>query len=162
MQHEPVSVGRVNTIERDEVLADDVVAFLAEHVADMRRTSPPESCHVLDADSLRSPSVGVWVLREHGAVLGTVALQRLEPGHVELKSMRVSSARRGAGLGRRLLVHAIDVARASGATRISLETGTADFFAPARALYAGQGFEECRPFGRYVLDPESVFMTRPL
>lgn len=152
----------MGTIELDEVLADDVVAFLDEHVADMRRISPPESCHVLDAAALRVPEVRVWVLRESGAVVGTVALQRLEPGHVELKSMRVAGARRGAGLGRDLLRHALDVARAEGATRISLETGSGDYFAPARRLYARHGFVECTPFGSYVPDPESVFLTRPL
>jgi len=35
-------------------------------------------------------------------------------------------------------------------------------FAPARALYAGFGFEPCRPFADYVEDPYSVFMTRAL
>ena len=32
----------------------------------------------------------------------------------------------------------------------------------ARALYASRGFTECGPFGTYVLDPNSVFMTRIL
>ncbi|KRF42598.1 hypothetical protein ASH01_17440 [Terrabacter sp. Soil811] len=40
--------------------------------------------------------------------------------------------------------------------------GSADFFAPARALYAAHGFAECGPFGRYRLDPHSTFMTLEL
>ncbi len=36
------------------------------------------------------------------------------------------------------------------------------FFAPARTLYARNGFEVCGPFGDYVLDPHSVFMEREL
>ncbi len=35
-------------------------------------------------------------------------------------------------------------------------------FAPAHALYAGFGFSFCEPFGSYVPDPNSVFMTRVL
>ena len=45
-------------------------------------------------------------------------------------------------------------------TRVSLETGSWDYFAPARALYAGEGFVECGAFGEYREDPNSVFMTR--
>ncbi len=51
-------------------------------------------------------------------------------------------------------------ARAYGITRLSLETGSMDYFRAARALYARRGFEECGPYGEYVLDPNSVFITR--
>ena len=43
--------------------------------------------------------------------------------------------------------------------RLSLETGSWPYFAPARALYARHGFTECGPFGDYREDPNSVFMT---
>ena len=49
-----------------------------------------------------------------------------------------------------------------GYRRVSLETGSQDFFRPARTLYAKYGFVECGPFGDYVLDPNSVFMTLEL
>ncbi|WP_144719942.1 GNAT family N-acetyltransferase [Agrococcus jejuensis] len=150
-------------IALDASIADDVVAFLDEHLADMRSVSPPESVHALDVAALRAPGIRLWVLRgDDGGVQGTVALAPLEPGHVELKSMRVSGARRGAGLGRLLLDHVLAEARASGATRVSLETGAEPYFAAARGLYARGGFAECAPFGSYVLDPSSVFMTRTL
>ena len=35
-------------------------------------------------------------------------------------------------------------------------------FAPARALYAEAGFEECGPFGDYRPSPFSTFMTLSL
>ncbi|MDP9904620.1 hypothetical protein [Arthrobacter bambusae] len=44
--------------------------------------------------------------------------------------------------------------------RICLETGTDEFFAPARHLYARNGFTECPPFADYTPDPNSVFMER--
>jgi len=53
-------------------------------------------------------------------------------------------------------------ARRRGYARVSLETGSQDFFAPARRLYERHGFVECGPFGDYVLDPHSVFFTREL
>ena len=53
-------------------------------------------------------------------------------------------------------------AAAAGMIRLSLETGSQKFFEPARRLYLGAGFSECEPFADYVLDPNSVFMTRTL
>ena len=35
-------------------------------------------------------------------------------------------------------------------------------FEPAQRLYEGFGFAYCPPFGDYVEDPNSVFMTRAL
>lgn len=46
--------------------------------------------------------------------------------------------------------------------RLSLETGAAEAFEPARRLYAAFGFTSCEPFADYVLDPYSVFMTRKI
>jgi putative acetyltransferase len=47
-------------------------------------------------------------------------------------------------------------------SRLSLETGSWAYFAPARTLYARHGFVECAPFGDYRPDPNSVFMTLAL
>ena len=69
---------------------------------------------------------------------------------------------RGKGIAGHLLAHLIDDARSRGLQRVSLETGSVEFFAPARRLYAKAGFIPCEPFGRYVSDPFSVFMTLAL
>ena len=57
-----------------------------------------------------------------------------------------------------MLLHILDHARSRNLERVYLETGTEDYFAPARRLYARHGFTECAPFAGYVLDPHSVFM----
>jgi len=54
------------------------------------------------------------------------------------------------------------VAGNNGYQRISLETGSQDFFKAARNLYEKFGFTYCEPFGEYALDPHSQFMTRAL
>ena len=61
-----------------------------------------------------------------------------------------------------MLRHLIDAARAMGLRRVSLETGAWPYFEPARALYRKHGFVECAPFGDYVADANSVFMTLAL
>jgi putative acetyltransferase len=58
-----------------------------------------------------------------------------------------------------MLRHIIAAARTVGMTRLSLETGSWAYFHPARTFYRGHGFVECSPFGAYVADPNSVFMT---
>jgi putative acetyltransferase len=58
-----------------------------------------------------------------------------------------------------MLTHIISQARDRGYHRLSLETGSSADFAPALALYAAHGFEYCPPFGDYVEDPFSLFMT---
>jgi putative acetyltransferase len=61
-----------------------------------------------------------------------------------------------------MLTHIIGAARRQGMTRLSLETGSWDYFLPARALYRRHGFIECGPFGKYVADVNSIFMTLEL
>ncbi|GAA1504386.1 putative acetyltransferase [Agromyces terreus] len=148
-------------------LADPrVLRLLEDHLADMHATSPAESVHALDVGGLADPTVTFWAVSDGegagAAVLGCVALKELSPVHGELKSMRADAAARGRGLGRRLLEHVLDEARARGYARVSLETGTEPFFAPARSLYEKAGFSVCPPFGSYVLDPNSVFYTLEL
>jgi putative acetyltransferase len=61
-----------------------------------------------------------------------------------------------------MLRHIIATARARGMSRLSLETGSWEYFWPARALYKSHGFVECPPFAGYVPDPNSVFMSLDL
>ena len=53
-------------------------------------------------------------------------------------------------------------ARAAELSRLSLETGSWDFFIPARALYASHCFQVCEAFEGYRSDPNSVFMPLSL
>ena len=91
--------------------------------------------------------------------MGCGALKELDATHGEIKSMRTANARRRNGVGRAMLLHILAQARARGYTQLSLETGSMAAFEPARALYAAHGFVPCGPFGGYVPDPNSWFMT---
>lgn len=134
-------------------------AFLQAHLDDISPTAPACSRHALDVDGLRDPRIRFWLARDEGVILGTVALLAHGGGLGELKSMRTEPARRGEGVGDALLRHVLAVARQSGMTRVSLETGSMDFFAAARRLYARHGFVECEPFADYAPDSNSTFMT---
>ena len=141
----------------------DVHELLSEHLADMFATSPAESVHALDHSALSAPSIAFWTAREDGNLLGCGALKLLDSPsgparHGELKSMRTTASARGRGVATRLLLHILDDARSRNLERIYLETGTENYFAPARRLYARHGFTECQPFAEYRPDPNSVFM----
>ncbi|MEX0312416.1 MAG: GNAT family N-acetyltransferase [Tateyamaria sp.] len=138
----------------------DVQALLRRHFELMRSQSPAESCHVMEPEALLERDAVLFSARDGDTVLGVGALTVIAPGHGELKSMHTAAEARGRGVGRAVLEALIAEARARGLTRLSLETGSAEAFAPARALYAAHGFADCPPFGDYVLDPLSVFMTR--
>jgi putative acetyltransferase len=137
----------------------DVQALLMRHFDLMRASSPKESCHVMRPDALLYRGVLLYVARDSSDVVGVGALAQLDAQHGELKSMHTAAEARGRGVGRAILAALLLAARDQGMTRVSLETGVADMFAPARALYAAHGFEECPPFGAYIPDPLSVFMT---
>ncbi|BCW41839.1 N-acetyltransferase [Arthrobacter sp. StoSoilB3] len=149
-------------IEPDDPARPDVHALLSEHLADMFATSPAESVHALDHSALSHESITFWTAREDGVLLGCGALKALSAGRAEIKSMRTTAQARGRGVATRLLEHIVAEAGRRGFELLSLETGTEDYFAPARRLYARHGFTECPPFGDYTLDPHSVFMELPV
>jgi putative acetyltransferase len=149
-------------IRSDDLRGPQVARLLQEHLDDMHRHSPPESVHALDLDALRRPEITFWVACEDEELLGCGALKQLSAEHGEIKSMRTANAHRGRGIAARLLGHILAEARRRGYRRLSLETGTPAAFDPARRLYARHGFVECGPFGDYVADPFSTFMTLEL
>ena len=153
---------RALTVARATPDAPEVEALLLRHFELMRATSPAESCHVMEPGTLLENDAALFAARDGDAVLGVGALTVIAPGHGELKSMHTAAEARGRGVARAVLRALMGHAHDTGLTRLSLETGSAEEFAPARALYAAHGFEDCPPFGSYVVDPLSVFMTRML
>ncbi|WEO78069.1 GNAT family N-acetyltransferase [Cryobacterium sp. SO2] len=149
-------------IERDDPMREDVRLLLDEHLADMFATSPAESVHALDHSALSAPEISFWTAREDGALLGCGALKLLTGEQGEIKSMRTTPAARGRGVATLLLTQVMDEARERRLEQLFLETGSEEFFTPARRLYARHGFTDCPPFADYTLDPHSVFMTLAL
>lgn len=149
-------------VEADNLTRPEVIALLNEHLSNMYELSPPESVHALDVTKLRSPDITFWTVWDDGVLLGCGALKELSPSHGEVKSMRTPKLLRRKGAGRAVLAHIISVAAERGYRRLSLETGSIDAFVPAQKLYDSFGFSLCGPFGSYVEDPHSVFMSREL
>ncbi|MBV9073975.1 MAG: GNAT family N-acetyltransferase, partial [Acidobacteria bacterium] len=120
------------------------------------------SAHALDLTQLRSPDISLWTIWDDETLLGMGALKRLSAEHGELKSMFTAPSSRRKGVGGAMLRYIIGVARASGMKRLSLETGSWDYFLPARRFYRSHGFEDSPPFADYLFDPNSVFLSLDL
>lgn len=146
-------------IQRANLDTPEFAALIDAHAQLMLSLSPPGSCHFLPMEGLCRPDVTVWEMRDGDDLVGCGGLQELSSAHGEIKSMHTLNAHRGAGLGRKMLEHILSEAQRRGYTRLSLETGSMDGFIPSRTLYQSCGFEICPPFGDYVEDPNSVFMT---
>jgi putative acetyltransferase len=159
-----MSVGTtaVMRIIQGDVSDPRVVNLLHSHVTAARAQTAAGSAHALDLAELESPNISLWTIGDDETLMGVGALKRLSADHGEVKSMHTAQSMRRRGAGRAMLRHIIGIARARGMLRLSLETGSWDYFRPARALYRSHGFVECPPFGDYVLDPNSVFMSLDL
>ena len=101
----------------------------------------PEDRRLLDdpEGSILAPGGAIFcAVEDDGAVVGTAGLLPAGPGVFELVKMAVAPAAQGRGLGRRLLLHALDAAGALGARRVFLLSSSV--LTPALHLYRSAGF----------------------
>jgi len=147
-------------IRVDDLRGSAIVDLLQLHLRSVALHSPPESIHALDLGRLRQADITFWSAWQGSELLGCGALKALDALHGEIKSMRTAPRHLRKGAAAALLRHIIDEARRRRYRRLSLETGSAAAFAPARMLYAKHGFVACGPFADYVEEPYSVFMSR--
>jgi putative acetyltransferase len=140
--------------------------LVERHLVFGRSFTPLEDAHALEVEELLDPAIVLFAARDGeavlgvgAAVLGVGALKVLDDGHGELKTMHTAEAARGRGVGRAILDRLLAEARRRGLRRVSLETGTMEAFAPARALYEGAGFTPCPPFGDYRDSWNSLYLN---
>jgi putative acetyltransferase len=150
------------SIRRGDPADPRIAGLLIRHLTRARAETAVGSAHALDVEQLRAADVSFFAAWEEGTLLGVGALKRLAPDHGEVKSMYTAEEARRRGVASALLARVIAEARALELGRLSLETGSWDYFAPARQLYRSRGFRECGPFADYLADPNSVFMTLEL
>jgi putative acetyltransferase len=149
-------------IRIDDLQGPEIAALLQEHLEDMRSVSPPESKHALDLNGLRKPEITFWTMWDGDQLAGCGALKELDKTHGEIKSMRTARTFMRCGVASQILSHIISEAKKRNYKRLSLETGSMDFFKPAHKLYESFGFTPCEPFGDYKPDPNSLFLTKEL
>ena len=140
----------------------EVNDLLKKHFIELRSVSPAGSTHVLDINGLKDPSIKFWSLWENNKLIGCGALKFLEKGHGEFKSIRVHNNFRKKGNGLKVINHLIEEAKKLEISKLSIETGAGEFFAPARKLFNKFGFKKSEPFAHYKVDPNSCYFTLDL
>ena len=137
----------------------EVNELLTKHFIELRAASPEGSAHVLDIPGLKIPSIKFWSLWENDELVGCGALKFLDDNHGEFKSIRIADKFRKNGLGIKIIDHLINEAKKLNIKKISVETGSGDFFLSARKLFKKCGFETCEPFAHYKEDPNSCYFS---
>lgn len=147
MSTEPIAIARAALTE------DASRALIAELNAELRGMYPePGANHFgLDPAEVAEGRGAFLVARRGGTPVGCGAVRLLDAGTGELKRMYVAPAARGTGVGRRLVEALEAEARALGARRLVLETGTRQH--AALALYRATGFVPIPLYGEYVSSP---------
>ena len=149
-------------IREDDLTGPQIARLLAWHLEEMHRWSPAEKVHAMPIERLRADDVTFYSAWIDDELAGCGAIRHLGDERGEVKSMRVAPAFLGRGVGRAILHHLMDVARARGYRQLLLETGKPDAFIPARRLYESEGFTQCPAFGGYTTDDYSLCMSREL
>jgi len=102
------------------------------------------TAELAELPSMYGAPSGVLILASSAdGYVGCVGIRALDGGDVgdcEMKRLYVRDAARGSGLGRRLVLHALNAARQMGYRRVLLDT--LQQMAAARSLYASLGFRE--------------------
>ena len=140
----------------DDPLVNDL---LIKHFIELRSVSPKGSTHVLDIPGLKDPSIKFWSLWEKNELMGCGALKFLTENHGEFKSIRISDKFRGKGHGDKIIQHLVVEAKKLNIKKLSIETGSGDFFVPARKLFIKFGFKPSEPFAHYKVDPNSCYFS---
>ena len=152
------------TIRRADL--DDAVAraLIQELNEELTRRYPEEGAtHFrLDREEV-APGRGAFLVAMRGSdPVGCGAVRRFDPDPttVEVKRMYTRRSARGQGAARAILQALEAEARALGAKRMILETGTRQ--PEAVALYRRAGFTRIEPWGEYIDSPTSICMEKLL
>ena len=137
----------------------EVNELLLNHFKELRSVSPEGSTHVLDIPGLKDPSIKFWSILEDSKLVGCGAIKLFDQRHGEIKSIRVTNEFRKKGYGEKILKHLLIKAKNLNLKKLSIETGSGEFFRPARELFQKIGFKKCPPFAHYKEDPNSCYMN---
>ncbi|HEY0272709.1 MAG TPA: GNAT family N-acetyltransferase [Chitinophaga sp.] len=122
------------------VLASIIRDALREHNMAKAGTvyTDPATDHLYEL--YQAPRAAYFVAETNGRILGGAGIGPLEGDTCELQKMYLAPGSRGQGLGKRLILHSLDFAKANGYTQCYLET--APELAKAVQVYAHLGFRD--------------------
>ena len=141
---------------------DDVQALLALSDAYMQALYPAESNHLESPLALAQPNVHFLGVHVDGELAACGAVKTMDDDGLygEIKRVFVLERHRGKGLSKQIMLRLEAHLLATGVPLARLETGISQ--PEALGLYERLGYAYRAPFGKYQLDPLSVFMEKQL
>ncbi|GAA6143044.1 GNAT family N-acetyltransferase [Hydrogenophaga sp. 5NK40-0174] len=133
-----------------------------EHAKEMAALGSAVQEHALSLDDFATKGHHLWVVWDGNQPIGCAALCEISPTHIELKSLRTRKAYRRKGVASQLLQFLFQKALLLGYDRMSLSTGTHEYFDAARELYIQHGFAFCLPWEGQNKTEQVEFMTREI
>lgn len=140
-------------LKRAAGVSFDPEVLLANTLQSLDKVVPPRG-YTFVAEAAEGTRLGMGFLRPSGSYA------------MEIKRLYVPPAGRGQGIGKALVTHMIETARADGASALRLDTSRN--LKAAISLYRAQGFVERAPYvesDHYedeILAPHLIFMERAL
>ena len=156
-------------MDKTDATAVEVIPFEPRFAADFKRLNlewleryfrvePIDVVVLSEPDAILREGGFILLARLHGQVIGTCAVMHDADRRYELTKMAVTAGCQGLGIGRRLLVAALEAFEARGGGDLFLETNSA--LKPAIALYESMGFVHApRPAGPAHYDRADVYMA---
>ena len=98
-----------------------------------------------------------YVAVEAGEVVGVYVLLQKDEHNAEIMNVAVAEPKQGKGLGKKLILHALEVAKSLGVKQVEIGTGNSSI--GQLALYEKCGFQKTGIIENYFIDnyPEPIF-----
>jgi GNAT superfamily N-acetyltransferase len=149
-------------IRREDLTSATAGRLIAALNAELEAQYPEPGANFfrLDPGEVGDGRGAFFVVYAGGTPVGCGAIRLLDPRTAEIKRMYVDRGLRKQGIARRMLAALEAEARALGATRAVLETGTRQ--SPALNLYEAAGYARIACWGEYADAPLSLCMEKNL
>jgi len=143
-------------IERATAPTAEIVALLQALDADLSGPYSADQHHALAVEKLFQPDVRFFVVQRDGATVACGGVGFYD-GYAELKRMYAKPEVRGKGVAKAVLHQLEAEARATGITRVRIETGNLQH--EAMRFYERAGYVQCAAFGPYATMPPNAIAT---
>jgi GNAT superfamily N-acetyltransferase len=149
-------------IRREDLSSATVRTLIAALNAELQEQYPEPGANFfsLDPGEVAAGRGAFFVAYADGVPVGCGAIRLIDARTAEIKRMYVDPAVRGRGVARRILATLEREARALGATRAVLETGSRQ--SPALRLYRAAGYSAIPCWGEYADAPLSICLAKDL
>jgi GNAT superfamily N-acetyltransferase len=141
----PEDLDAVRALMRDYLAWARATAAVEIHLVERYFSKAPFEAELAALPGVYTPPAGRLLLARRGSfAVGCVALRDLGQGTCEMKRMFVTDCERRTGVGRLLVNHLLEEARAAGYARMRLDTS--HYQPPAQRLYESVGFQRIPPY----------------